>query len=165
MKKKHAFISVPFFGLRNFIYRYYESRHDGEKEGWLFSDWFSFSWQWGPSSVTSTGHGEEKSSPDWGKKKDEKHLQHVFATKDEKILHDFAKRKMKKNLHTFAKKYTRQWTLCFSIISMYWEHKIQTNFVLKVSHYVKFKPTFYTQQLKMTWLNSTPRQGEGKGGK
>ena len=49
---------------------------------------------------------------------------------------------------------------------MYWEHKIQqTNFVLKVSHYVKFKPTFYTQQLKMTWLNSTRRKGEGKEGK
>ena len=94
-----------------------------------------------------------------------KNIFHVFAKKYEKILHDFAKRKMKKILHTFAKIFTRQLTLCFGIISMYWEHKIQTNFVLKVPHYLKFKPTFYTQQLKMTWLNSTPRQGEGNGGK
>ena len=71
-KLTHIYKSVPFFAWRNFLKRYYESRQGGEKEGWLFSDWFSFSWQWGPSSVTSTGHGEEKSSPDWGKKKDEK---------------------------------------------------------------------------------------------
>ena len=98
MKKiQHAYVSVPFFGLRNFLYRYYESRHDGEKEGWLFSDWFSFSWQWGPSSVTSTGHGEEKSSPDWGKKKDEKYLPCLCKKKMKKSFMILQKERWKKS--------------------------------------------------------------------